>query len=841
MNVSIQIAQNTNGTWAWVSYGRLVSPIQIGEILKNEAGSSYAITLYMKGTDLAKQELTPGTIVQITIDAKTYQYVIVDGGKVERNGIEGYCYHNYVIQPIECYFRDIYIQTSFFSANEYTLAQFFTRLIALTRTTIQITISTNYAYSEALANWANQSYQVNSNAFLDNLISIGDMLGVKIKTAFTITAGAALFTMQLHSLKGSTTIASIDGRFIGRSIEYKGATFASKAIGHVKNLLTNAMAWFPSDNKVYGFDPEPDNDGDTIAPENAVVNLRMPIDQAIKVRVIGFGKVITDSLVSEDGTDYRYYDMDGNLINPDTGKYCYFKDDALNRNRRYIATEYNVVEYAEWLMLDPDSTGGAPNHQKNTLYFKEGESKIYNIKICEGATATQIYRRDVWYGGAFISSSYKTQKLRYHLNYYVVKASGYSDPVIAAKNALNVDRVSIYSQSENAVSGEAFVKNINGHIESMANAEYSMTYDFDDISKVPTIGAKYNGMVLSNIGIYITNKMARAVLVLSDSLVSKSEFINTDAGVTLPDIPYSKAYERITNYQTQLWFCRNLSSAQAIKGTRGIDLFFNASYLAYIMAAFENDREAYPTSIIEARIRMGDSSGEYLYSASPLQVFTIDRSLFINLKINHASVIGKIVDTSLGTTIDKVRYYPVTYVDADTRKTQNVYIRFCTVDSRGNATNYPRISKTNFDALGNVININDLEHYHDPAEMLNATYQLTLNNDLPNYKVTKFIFEESAFFKDTYSEPDIHTRYVDVPGLGSKRIESVSLTTVETGIYALELFIDNYDLTVGNATEIRAYRKTGTTEEDILTNIAYIGSNPGTGQRCVKLYVALTK
>ena len=842
MNVTIQKADKSGSTWSWVTYGQLVSQLNIGESLKNESIASYSIMLYMSGsTDVAKPSLTPGTIIQITIDSKVYQFVIVDGGKIERSGIAEYCYHSYTVQPLECYFRDVYIQTAFFSANEYTLSQFFTRLLALTKSLISISISTSYGYSVALANWVNQSYQVSSNAFLDNIIAIGDMLGVKFKPVFSITAGNALFTFRLLSLKGSSTISTIDGDLVGKSTEYKGATFASKAIGHVKNLLSGALNWYPSDHKIYGFTPEPDNDDDTISADNAVVNIGIPIDNAIKVRAIGFGKVLTDYLTPEDGTDYRYYDMNGNEITPEADKYCYFVDDATNRNKTYIATEYNVVEYNEWLMLDPDSTGGAPQHQQNTLYYKEGETKIFNISICDGLTSTNIYTRKVWSGGVVIATTYKQQRLRYYLNYYVVQASAYSDPVIVSKNALNLDRVSIYSQNENTVSGQAFVKNIDGHIDSMANAEESMTYDFDDIADVPEIGSIYNGMVISNVGIRINGKKIQTAIVLSDDLVSKSEYINTDAGVVLPAIPYNKAYDRVVNYETQLWFCRNLSAAQALKSEKGLDLFFNAAYLNYLTAAFENGRSSYPTSIIEARIRTGDDSSEYLYSASPLQVFTIGKSLFVNLKINHASVIGKIADTSVGTAVGDVRYYPITYVDADTRKTQNIYIRFCTVSTKANATNYPRLSESNFNALGNIVNINDTNHYHDPAELINATYQLTLKNDLAAYKVTNILFEESNLFKDTFSTADLHTRYVELAGVGSFEIESVALDYVEDGIYSLKLFIDNYALTVGNATEIRAYRKTGTTEEDMLTSIAYIDQNSGTGQRCVKLYIASTK
>lgn len=844
MNVTIQKAERNESTWvwSWVTYGDVVSPLSIGDSLKNDSVTSYTLMLYFSGAvGVDKPSLTPGTIVQITIDSKVYQYVIVDGGRIERSGIAQYCYHSYTIQPIECYFRDIYIQTSYFSANEYTLPQFFTRLIALTKTYIPITISTSFAYSEALANWVNQSYQVRSNAFLDNIIAIGDMLGVKFKAVFSISAGAASFTLQLLSLKGASTISSINGDLAGKSDDYKGATFAGKAIGHTKNLLTNTFNWYPSDHKSIGFLPEPDNDDDTITADNAVVNLGMPIDHASKVRVVGFGNVITNSATPEDGTDYRYYDMNGNQITPETGKYCYFKDDALNRNSMYIATELKVYEYNEWLQLDSDNTGGATYHQQNTLYYKEGESKIYNIKICEGSTSTQIYTRKVWSGGVAISTTYKTQKLRYHLNYYIVQATGYSDPVIASRNALNLlDRVTIYSQSENVISGSAFIKNINGHIESMANEELSMTYDFESIDDVPGVGQKYNGMVLSNVGIRINGSKIQAAIILSDSIVTKSEYINADAGVVLPSIPFAKAYARETNYETRMYICRNLATAQDLKAKNNVNIYFSDTYLNYLFEAFKNDRTMYPASIIEAKIRTGESTVEYLYSASPVQVYTIDNSLFVNLKINHASVIGKIADTSIGTAVSDVRYYPITYVDAATRKTKALRIKFSTISARGSALNYPRISSTDYNSLGSVIDITDNIHYHDPAELLNLTYQLTIKNDLPQYKVTNVFFQESNLFKDTFSTADIYTRYVEIAGVGSFRIESVAVENVEYKIYALKLFIDNYALTVDSTTEIRCYRKEGSNEEDMLTSIASIDYNSGTGQRCVKIYILIS-
>lgn len=842
MNIAVSKAENNNGTWSWVSFGHIVSPLVIGNTLKNESSGSYSISLYMSGSaEVAKEALTPGTIIQITIGTKNYQFVIVDGGKVERNGIAVYCYHNYLIQPLECYFRDIYIQTSFFSANEYTLAQFFTRLIALTKSSISISISTGYAYNEALLNWDNQSYQVNSNALLDNLIKIGDMLQVKFKAVFTITSGTPSFTLQLLSLKGSTTISTINGDFVGKSNEYKGATFANQAISHVTNLINGALNWYPSDHKIYGFMPEPDNDGDAITADSAIINIGLPIDRALKVRAIGFGKVITNSVAQEDGTDYRYFDMNGNQIIPESGKYCYYYDDATNRNSVYVATEYNVVEYNEWLQLDPDSSGGATQHQENTLYYKEGESKIFNIKICEGLTSTNIYKREVWSDGVLISTTYKNQRLRYYLNYYVVQAAVYSNPVVTSKNNLKLDRVSIYSQSENAVSGDAIYKNIKGHVEAISNPETSMTYEFSDIDDVPEVGNIYDGMVIANVGLEITSSKVRAAIVLSDDIVTKSEYINTDAGVVLPSIPYNKAYERITSYMTQLWFCRNLSSAQEKKTLYGADLFFNTAYLDRLMSAFENGRFAYPTSIIEARIRTGDSSSDYLYSASPMQCFYIGTSLFMHLQINHASVIGKIADTSAGLTIGDIRYYPITYVDENTRKTQNVYIRFCAVNTKSSAANYPRISQAEFDALGVIVDINDSNHYHDPAECPNITYQLALKTGSKGYQVSNIFFEESSLFKDTFSLADLYTRYVEVIGFGSYEIESVSLTMIETDIYALELFIDDYSLTTGMSVEMRAYRKSGSLEEDILTSIATIGYNTSTNQRSVKLYIALTK
>ena len=845
MNLTFEILlKGSGGSYTWSEFGKLVSPTKIGIVLKNETATAYQISLYMKGANASLESLVPGTICRANFGTKIIQFVVIDGGKVDQNAVSTFAKHNYTIQHAINFFRETYIQTSYFTAGRYTLAQFITRLLALTTCDFPISLSTSGAYSTMVANWLSPSFQVASNAFLDNLIKLGNLLQVRIDALFVITSGQVSIQLISSSLKGNVTIESFNGRFVGSSEEYKGATFASKVVADVSNMKTEQTLWFPMDNMIVGQLPEPDGDNNEINSDNAVLNIGYPINQAFKVRAMGFGVVITDSNVAEGAEDYRYTDVYGNEIVADPGKFCFYKDDVLNRKTVYQSTELNVVEYGEWLMLDPDSTLGATAHQQNTLYYKEGENKIYNIKIFEGnTTATTIYRRDVWQSGSISQTTYKHQRLRYHLNYYNALVSLSTNAIVVSSNTKNSQRVTHYSQDENLASGKALMQNMNGHIDSMMNVEKSKTYDFDSIDDVPVAGNKYNGFVISQIMMQIDNKRIRASFSLSDELVAKSEYVNADAGLLLPAIPFNKAYDRKTNYRTQLWLCSTLAQAQAIKAQYGADTYFrDADYALKLFEAFANGRFLYPSSPAEMRLRVGDASDDYLYTAMPINVAVVENNMILSVKVDHPSVVGKLVDTTLGTTPANVRYYPVAYVDEVNAMARNFYFKFGEalgfVAHAGDT--YPRITSTTFNATGIAL-INDTDYYHDASERLNVSYQLTLRNPTSFGKITQAFLEESGFIKDTRSISDAYTRRIAIGSLFDFEIGLVTVTLAEAKIRSVKIHFADTSLVVGTIYNIRIYRKQGGAEEDMVITNGRIGSVAGTLQRYIEIFVAITK
>ncbi len=842
MNVSFQIVKKITGGYEWSNYGRIISPLNIGLSLKNEATESYTINLYMKGTDASLDALIPGTICKVNVDSSSFQFVVIDGGRVEQNGLATFVNHSYVVQPLVCFFRDVYIQTSYFSSDAYTLAAFIERLLKLTKCDYPVVFSQQGAYNLMLENWNKPSYQVASNAFLDNLIKIGNLLQVRINAEFVISAGYGYMRLISSALHGSGSIGSIAGNYIGESEEYKSATFASKAISDVSNLKSDNTRWFPIDHKINGMSPEPDGDNETITADNAILNLGFPILRAFKVRAMGFGVVVTDSNVAEGAEDYRYYDYLGNEILPDAGKYLYYYDTVDYRQTAYVATEFDVIEHREWLMLDPDSSGGAPKHQQNTLYFKYGENKIFNIGICEGyQPGTYLYRRDVIQGGQVAQSTYKTQRLRFHLNYYNALVDLATNGLVSASNLKENNRMILYSQDENMPSGRALFQNMSGRIQSMENPEYSRTYEFESISTMPALGNIFNDFVISQISMRIDYKRIRASFILSDEKANTSEYINPDAGLVLPAIPLDKAFDRKTLYRTQVWLTATLADAQTILANYGADTYFNDSdYTQTIFAAFRNGRQNPPSTPCEVRIRVGDDSDDYLHSASPITVAIADNNMVLSLKLDHPSVLGKLVDTTIGTSVGDVKYYPVTYIDEVNAFAQVFYFKFAVTTVRQNEANYPRIGSASF-AIPGLANIEDQDYYHDAAERPNVTYQLTVRNGSSYGKVTQVFFEETGFIKDCFTAPgDLFTRYIVFNNV-SYLIGNVTFTLQQSKIWSIKIHIDNYLILSGTIAAVRIYRDNGVVQENLVTTFGKVGVVGGTSQRYIEIFATYTQ
>jgi len=373
-----QIMTADAGSFVWVNFGRVLSPLNIGETGKNESTSAYNIMLYFKGTtEMAKEALKPGQICRINMGSRIFYFVIVDGGKNTRTGKADYIYHSYSVQEAICYFREVAIQLGYFSFNEYTLPEFITRLLALSDCDYTIALSeTGAGYSTMLANWNRPAYQIVSSALLDNLMKVGTMTGVRLK----LEPGTSSLLLKAYSLKGTTTISTINGKLKGRNITYKGANYAAKVVADVENMSTEEEVWFPGNDLSQGLMVEPDPEEDALSAGNAVLNLRQRINRATTVRIFGFGKVVfsTDPTGSE-----TLYDLNHNVIVPPAGYYSSIDPDARNDQNQYA--EVPVVDYREWLRLEKDYThpvAGVDRYQNNTLYFKDGETKIFNMGIC---------------------------------------------------------------------------------------------------------------------------------------------------------------------------------------------------------------------------------------------------------------------------------------------------------------------------------------------------------------------------------------------------------------------------------------------------------------------------
>lgn len=834
-----QIMTVEAGYFAWTDFGRVVSPLNIGETSKNETTSAYNIMLYFKGTtEMAKEALKPGQICRINMGSRIFYFVVVDGGKNTKTGKADFVYHSYSVQEAICYFREVAVQLGYFSFNEYTLPEFVTRLLAMSDCDYAVSLSTSGAgYTVMLGNWKRPAYQIASAALLDNLLKLGSMTGVRLK----LEPGASSLNLKAYSLKGSTTISTINGRLKGQDVVYKGSNYAAKVIADVENMSTEEEFWHPGNDLSQGLMVEPDTEEDPLSATNAVLNLRQRINRATTVRIFGFGKVVfsTDPTGAE-----TLYDLNHNVIVPPAGYYSSIDPDARNDQNQYA--EVPVVDYREWLRLEKDYThpvAGVDRYQNNTLYFKDGETKIFNMSICNQLDENSSFSNcdPICYRlvGETWEAVYTT--FFYHRNYYLVRCSFYTDARLVQKNTVGGKRMTMYSQDDNVVSGKALMDNLHGHAASINNAETVLQYDFDSIADVPQLFSIYQGQVISDIKLSITNHKISAELALSDDLVAKSEYLSPDAGVVLPGIPLEKTYNRVTNYGVQAWLCGTRQEAQAAIDKFGADTYFNdTTYSNVISYAMKNGRATLPRDPKEIRIKTGtDSSLDY--SAGFLNKSINGNSVLLNWKAIDPVTIGMKRTESGGTGVSNLVFTPVGFVREATAKAQNFHFRFANTISRELVANYPRINSTVF-GYEAMFDVDDVNYYHDPAEVPDVTLQLSVKNyHASTYgEVQQAFLEETDFMKDTLRETDNATRYVGVGIWGDFEITDVMDTVVASKLHKIVLFLDDNSL-MTDETDVVIKRRIAGVDTVMVHTMGVIGSISGTGQRYVELYLAYTK
>ena len=821
----------------WVNFGRLTYPLNLGETLTADTSSAYSVTIYMNGSsELALESLTPGTLCRINFGSRIYSFVVIDGGRIAPRVGLSFCFHAYTIQEALCYAREIYVQSAFFSNGHYDVQQFFTRLFALSECDLEQVLSTNEAYDLLVENWQSPDYQVASNSMLDNLIKLGLNNQVRFKARINSEGQLEYYA---KSLKGDTVLTSINGRKVGESTQYLGANYASRVVANVQNMASDQEFWYPEDDKTVGIFAEPDNDQpSTDSREKLVLVLPYNIKSASTVRVIGlFNKSIL--------TNPYLKDSNGNLIcetEPQLLEYLSTIPDVYNgvrfRNVTGVVLDVPVYEYAEWLLLDPDETDGATRHKMNTLYYKRGENKVYNIHVMyDYYDPDQIYFD---YSPIYYTLGMQPiyQEMFPEHNFYVVKCSLYYDGVIKYSNRLNSVRTSHYSQEDNLVSGKALIANLKNHIESMRNEEEQLSYVFDSIDDLPESGSIFNGKVISTINFECTNKKITATMTLSDELVKKSEYLSADVGLDLPAIPVDKAFDRFTNYLSSIWFCRTSSDADDILTLKGSSPYLQDLFADYVLDCFENGRELQAKMPAEILLKTGEVEENPQYSALGLAIRVIHNSLFISWAARGPGFVGPMIDKRDSFDFDDFRYYNVSFVKEQGLSKELKY-RVLPDSVRSIEPNFPAVSESTFEESSPLIAIDDINHYHDPAEVIKASIQINIECVNISDIASPLLYQESSLLKDTLNTADEYDRYIKVH-LDDVIIQAVSISKVSDGKFKVELTSDELTATQDYYNVI-IYRKhkVSNVEEDMLRIRALVRDNFG-GSKSVVIYVAFT-
>lgn len=756
MNCSFKYLNASN---IWVTYGRLVTPVNFGDLIKNEVTTSYAVRLYFSGsTEIIKPALTPGTICKLDFGTKEFQFVIIDGGKIANKNTNNYCYHSYTIQELLAYTREIFVQNAFFTAGLYTVPEFLERLIALSETDRTIVIDETGDYQVVVDNWKKVDFQVSSNSLLDNLINFGKLCLVRIKARINSSGQLELFFKDLN---GSETIDSINGQLVNEDDKYLGVNYASRVMSLASNLTDGGTKWYPNESVFRGLMAEPDGDSFTITPDSAVIKLPFKIKNAVKLRALGLGKIVTNSngaWIKYIGQDYRVFYPDGTRINAAPGKYVVV-DDSLP-TQAYVYGEMDIVEETNWKNLDPDGSDGATVHRENTLYFKQEDNKIYNIKQFDGGGdelqkfgADYICYVEVYdTGGSYLHTDYIYPKFEWENNKYIVLADLYTNTLISQSNNLKSKRTTIYSQNDNVVSANALSVNLKNHIESMENTDEAKVYRFNSINDIPEVGQIFNGKIISQIINNAYYDKIESTLTFSDGVVGKSEYINANAGLDLPVIDINKAYDRYTNYKTVIWFCENYAEALEKTITHGIDSYFvKPGYLANILSAIKNNRSSTLTTFAEAELKFGD-----FYTSIAPELIIANNTLLVVYKTKNNLSVGTRRDTSIGTGYADIRFLPAFFAGTD--KHDIMYMKFKTARPSG-LDDYPMINQTEFDSnSGLIASIYDDKYHRDPQEVVNINLQLEAKTTMRLGKVNDFYWKESDLIKDFLFSDDEYTR-----------------------------------------------------------------------------------
>jgi hypothetical protein len=583
------------------------------------------------------------------------------------------------------------------------------------------------------------------------------------------------------------TISTINGVLVNKDDTYMGVNYASRVMALASNITSSGYFWFPENEKTKGMISTLDSDDiDTDNFDNLILRLPYNIKSCDSVRVIGLGRVVAydtdfsweykdafDNLITVSGVDvYPHYVIDGWPTNTD-----YY------HNIVGVPVIVNCKEYREWLVLDPDSSNGASEHQKNTLYYKRGENKIYNLKICNGKadgigehlpSDPIYYKRVAGSGDSWGQPEYQT--LNPMLNYYVPHCDLYFDGLIELKNNSPKKRTTIYSQDENVASGYNMLSNMQNYINSMENSEKASVYRFNSIDDLPDVGELYNGKIISQLVCNAYYDKIEATLYFSDNVVKKSEYVNADAGIDLFAIQTEKAYDRFKNYSQTIWFCRTESEADDSINSYGVyEMYDNkvSTYKPMLSQTFMNyaldflDVTKQNEAKIPAEVLMKTGTYEEQERSIAVEQSTksIKNSIFISFKTLNNSIANyrrSLKNTATTLDVENFDIEPMAFMLPELNgQFKEIIFKVNNDTVRDSEIGYPLIDNTNFDNFNELIYIKDDEYYHDPAETINTTIQIDYKNkNIEDVVYAKSIQQSSLFFDTKYEDHSFTVRYL---------------------------------------------------------------------------------
>jgi hypothetical protein len=790
----------------WTNFGDLVSPVNFGDILKNEVTTAYNVRLYFKGlSEVNEDVLVPGTIVKIDFGTTEYQFVIVDGGKIDSKTTNDYCYHSYVLQELLAITREVFIESAFFSQGLYTLTEFLDRLIALSYSDREITYDTTGGYQVLLDNWNSPDFPVSSNSLLDNLIKFGQSNSVRVKARINASNQIELYFVSLY---GGENISVINGQLVNGDSHYLAANYAGQINSIASNMSDSKLTWYPNPSVFRGLLAEPDAEALEIQPDTAVVRTSYNIKNASKLRFLGFGKVITDSDTEwskYSGQNYKVFDADQNWIQPDSGKHV--KVDYNQYCTVNVFGEIDILAESKWKTLDVDSSNGASIHRENSVYFTPESNKVKNIKVLDGGgdTTQKFNSGYICYvelydsGGFLIRRDYIYPEFKWEGNKYIVHGDFYINALVNVDNGLKTSRSAIYAQEENLISADAYLNNLNNYAASMKNKENSKVYQFESVEDIPIVGSVYNGQVISQIVCNAYYDYIDATISLSDDVVKKSEYLNADDGIELPKIDIDKAYDRFTNFKTNMHFCESYNQASTLLDDRGIDdILVKPGYIEYFLNSIENGRTINSVGFAEANIKFNP-----IFTSIAPKVTIANNSLMVSFKSINNVAIGYLRNTDLGSSYSDIRFFPVAFSDGE--KEPILHIKFRTGRLPG-WNDYPIIPGGDFNAdLGKIAEIYKDDYHRDPQEVLNINYQINAKTANKENYIRRSYWEESTIVNDLFFNDDIFDRSIklfikELDGSisqpiswSSQALNNINITEEISGIYKVSiLYAENY-------------------------------------------------